>query len=192
MRAGVRGMTRQMRSASALRRSGRATESRHRARASCRTASCRTAICRSRRRSGANLRNTLHAANPESSPTETVNATRPTTMSLAMSVVRPQDLADDDDAGDLEPDRDHEQAEPHGVGDELLHLIGMERIERQAQHDRQRAETPAAEAALGGEHAQLAPYPEAIAHHPREVVEDLGQVAAGLALGQHGDGEEAD
>ena len=50
----------------------------------------------------------------------------------------------------------------------------------------------AGEAAVRGVHAHLPANLEPLAHDVREVVENLGQVAAGVALDQHGGDEEAD
>src|SRR5437762_1795296 len=112
MRVALRGITRQMRSATALRSSRRATESRHGA-----SASRRAVICRRRFRSGAYRRSTLQAAIPDSRPIETVRATTLINTSGATSVVHPENAADRDHAGDLEAERDEHQAEADRVGD---------------------------------------------------------------------------
>ena len=57
---------------------------------------------------------------------------------------------------------------------------------------RQRQQHVAGEAAVRRVHADLPPNLEALAHDVREVVENLRQVAAGVALDQHGGDEEPD
>ena len=55
---------------------------------------------------------------------------------------------------------------------------------------RQARQNPRAHAAVRGDHADLPLDLEALAHHAREVVEHLGQIAARLALRQHRGDEE--
>ena len=57
---------------------------------------------------------------------------------------------------------------------------------------RQRQQHVAGEAAVRRVHAHLPLDLEPLAHDVREVVENLRQVAAGLALNQHGGDEEPD
>ena len=69
---------------------------------------------------------------------------------------------------------------------------GLMNDERDRQERRQRQQHVAGEAAVRGVHAHLPQDLEPLAHDVREVVENLRQVAAGLALNQHGGDEEPD
>src|SRR5580698_364950 len=57
---------------------------------------------------------------------------------------------------------------------------------------RQREQDEGGEAAVRRMHANLPADLESLADHVREVVEDLGQIAAGIPLNQHGGDEEPD
>ena len=66
--------------------------------------------------------------------------------------------------------------------EERLHVLGADEHERDGQRRRQAEQHVAGEAAVRGVHAHLPQDLEPLAHHVGEVVEDLGEVAAGLAL----------
>ena len=76
--------------------------------------------------------------------------------------------------------------------EEQLHVLGIDERQRDRQRRRQRQQHVAGEAAVRGVHAHLPLDLEPLAHDVREVVENLGQVAAGVALNQHGGDEEPD
>ena len=61
-------------------------------------------------------------------------------------------------------------------------MLRVDERERDGERRRQRQQHVAGEAAVRGVHAHLPQDLEALAHDVREVVEDLGQVAARLAL----------
>ena len=69
---------------------------------------------------------------------------------------------------------------------------GLMNDERHCQDRRQRQQHVAGEAAVRRVHAHLPQNLEPLADDVREVVENLRQVAAGLALDQHGGDEEPD
>ena len=71
-------------------------------------------------------------------------------------------------------------------------MLGVDERQRDGQERRQRQQHVSGEAAVRGVDAHLPLDLEALAHHVREVVENLRQVAAGIALNQHGGDEEAD
>ena len=74
--------------------------------------------------------------------------------------------------------------------EQQLHVLGVDERQRDAERRRQRQQHVAGEAAVRRVHAHLPLDLEALAHDVREVVENLRQVAAGLALDQHRGDEE--
>ena len=73
-----------------------------------------------------------------------------------------------------------------------VHVLGIDERQRDAQHRRQRQQHVAGEPAVRRVDAHLAEDLEPLADDVREVLENLREVAAGLALDQHRGGEEPD
>ena len=71
-------------------------------------------------------------------------------------------------------------------------MFGIDERQRNGERRRQREQHVAGEAAVRGVHADLPLDLEPLAHDVREVVENLGEVAAGIPLDEHGRHEEAD
>ena len=86
--------------------------------------------------------------------------------------------------------RDHQQHLAHALAEQRVHVVRIDERERNAQHRRQRQQHVAGHAPVRGIDANLPQDLEALAHDVREVLEDLRQVAAGLALDEHRGREE--
>ena len=71
---------------------------------------------------------------------------------------------------------------PIGSVNSVPHVLRADERQRHRQRRRQRQQHVAGEPAVRGVDAHLPQNLEALADHVRQVVEDLGQVAAGLAL----------
>src|SRR5712692_10581637 len=103
----------------------------------------------------------------------------------------------DDPADPEEPNRLHHEGNEqrhlaHAVLEEQLHVLRVEHRQDDAQRRRQGQQDEGGEAAVRGVHANLPADLESLADHVREVVENLGQIAAGFPLNQHGGDEEPD
>ena len=84
---------------------------------------------------------------------------------------------------------DHLDAQRRSVTSVLM-CSGLIDEQHDGERRRQPDEHPAGDAAVRRDDADLPLHPEPIADDRREVVENLGEVAAGLALRQHGGDEE--
>ena len=84
---------------------------------------------------------------------------------------------------------DHHLAHP--LFEQAVHVLGVDERQRDCEKRRQRHQHVTGEPAVRGVHAHLAANLESLADDGREVVENLRQVAAGLALNEHGGREEA-
>src|SRR5688572_11691599 len=102
------------------------------------------------------------------------------------------DLTDPYVADELHDGRDAEQHLTHALAEEQVHVIRVDERQRDAEEGRKRQEHVAREASVRRVHPDLPQDLEPLAHDVREILENLGQVAAGLPLNQHGRGEEAD
>ena len=81
-------------------------------------------------------------------------------------------------------ERDHQQHLAHALAEQQVHVLRVDERQRDAEHRRQRQQHVAGEAAVRRVDPHLAQNLEALADDVREVLEDLRQVAAGLALDQ--------
>src|SRR2546425_9866319 len=100
------------------------------------------------------------------------------------------DLLDPDPADDLHHDRHGDHHLPDRVLEQHLHVLWIEERQSDGQEAWKTQQHVAGEAPVGRVDAHLPLDLEALAHDVREVVEDLRQIAARLALNQHGRHEE--
>ncbi len=84
----------------------------------------------------------------------------------------------------------HQHHLAHALAEQQLHVLRVDERQRDGERRRQRQQHVAGEAAVRRVHAHLALDLEALADDVREVVENLRQVAAGVALDQHRGDEE--
>ena len=94
------------------------------------------------------------------------------------------DLADPDEADGLHHDGADDHHLAHLFLEQQLHVLGVDERQRHRQRGRQRQQHVAGEAAVRRVDAHLPQDLEALADRRGEVVENLGQVAAGFALDQ--------
>ena len=80
---------------------------------------------------------------------------------------------------------------PSGSAISSLHVLRSNHEHRGGQRRREAGENPSGDPSVRGQHPHLPLHLEPLADDRREVVEHLAEVAAGLALRQHGGDEEA-
>ena len=80
-----------------------------------------------------------------------------------------------------------EHDQPELRRDEQHDVLGVHGEHVDRDHERQHREHPGGEASLRGEHVDLATHRRAFTERVRDVVQDLGEVAADLALDVHGE-----
>ena len=80
---------------------------------------------------------------------------------------------------------DGEHLDAERIGDHRLHVLRRYETENQRQRRRHRRQDPSGDPAVRRHHAHLPLHLEPLANDAREVVEDLRQIAARLALGEH-------
>ena len=84
----------------------------------------------------------------------------------------------------------HQHQPARALGEEQVHVFGVDEHQRDGEERRQSQQHVAGHAAVRRVDAHLAENLEPLAHDVGEVVEDLREVAAGLALDEHGGREE--
>src|SRR4029079_15180642 len=100
------------------------------------------------------------------------------------------DLLDPDVPGDLHTNRHHQQDLTYVFTEQHVHVVRVDEHQRDGQGRRQCQQDVSGQPAMRGVDAHLAKYLETLANDVGEVLENLRQVAAGLALNQHRRGEE--
>src|SRR5688572_20055778 len=123
----------------------------------------------------------------------TVAKTRTTariTRSMAASHLDRDHATDPEEAHDLQPEADQEQRLAGWITEEGHHVVGCQHGDEGAQGDRQDGEDHAGQAAVRRARADVTEDAEALADDARDRFHDLGQVAARLALDDHGGDEE--
>src|SRR5688500_5264028 len=123
----------------------------------------------------------------------TVAKTRTTariTRSMAASHLDRDHATDPEEAHDLQHDTDHEQLLAGRITEEGQHVIGRQQRDDGSQGNRQDGKDHAGQAAVCRARADVAENAEALADDARDRFHDLGQVAARLALDDHGGDEE--
>src|SRR3954471_777493 len=102
------------------------------------------------------------------------------------------DLLDPDVAGELHADRHHQQDLPHAFAEQHVHVVRVDERERDRQNRWQRQEHVSGEPAVSRVDADLAKNLEPLTNDMREVLENLREVAARLALDENRGREEPD
>src|SRR5581483_3270628 len=102
------------------------------------------------------------------------------------------DVADPDIANHLHHDRRHQQLLAEPLMEQEIHVRRIDHRQRRTERRRERHQDPAGEPAVRRMDADLAEDLEPLAHDVRQVVENLREVAAGVALNQDGGHEEPD
>src|SRR5258708_18264565 len=110
----------------------------------------------------------------------------PVSMALDLDV---HDLLDEEEAGEHRhqgnPQEDHAHRDPDDRGRRDEHRIEKRRcrkVDEEGEEERQRTDDIAGQALLGGQGADLALDPDALADREGDRVQDLGKVAAALVL----------
>src|SRR5262245_38831582 len=106
-------------------------------------------------------------------------------------VLHPQDASNGDHADDLQRQADQHHLDSERIVDEQTNVVGRNDEENPCDDRRQRAEHPPRDTAVRADRAHLPLDLESIADDGGKLVQYLGQIAARLALGQHGGHEEA-
>src|SRR5262245_36480112 len=130
------------------------------------------------------------AATPSATDAKTAIRTSGKSMDMTASVLDLYDFPDDEHADDLERERPDDHLDPEWIGVELPIRLGAREREEQTQADRERRQNPAGDTPVRGDDTNLTFHAEAVTNDRRQIVEDLRQVAAGFALGEHGGHEE--
>src|SRR4051812_15070967 len=95
------------------------------------------------------------------------------------------DLPDPDVPDRLHHDGGQQQHLPHVLAKEDVHVVRIDEHQRDAEHRGQREQDVASQTAMRRVNTHLPENLESLPHDVRQVLEDLGQVAAGFALDQH-------
>src|SRR5437870_605663 len=111
-------------------------------------------------------------------------------VSTIVSDLNPDDLANHKIAHRLQDDSDDQHGVPDGISEQRLDEQRVHEIHAHHDDGRHAHEQQHGEAALRGVDTHLAQDLEAFANDVRKVVENLGEVAAGLALQHHCSHEE--
>src|SRR6187401_2246713 len=144
----------------------------------------------SRRRSGAAWVSANCISRPAPSATVPKTATMVMSSSSVTSVLDVRNPPHDQRADDLQKDRDDDHPDADGIAKQGAEVIGIEQKRCGGQRRWQACEHPAGDAAVRRDDLDLPLDLEAIADDRRKVVEDLGEIATGLALRQHRRDEE--
>src|SRR6478735_165253 len=99
------------------------------------------------------------------------------------------DLTDPDVPDRLHHDGGQQQHLTHVLAEEDVHVVRVDEHQRDAEHRGQREQDVASHTAMRRINPHLPENLEALTHDVRQVLEDLGQVAARFALDQHGGSE---
>ena len=96
------------------------------------------------------------------------------------------DLSDHQRTEDLHDDGHGQHLRAHRVGKQHHDVTRIELIDGEKQHEGQCQQHDAREASFAGQRLDLSPDAEAIADQAADLVEDFGQIAAGLPLQNDG------
>src|ERR1017187_8503922 len=103
----------------------------------------------------------------------------------SQSNLYPDNSANDKVAHGLQSDASDDQGVPQGVGEKRLNEARVDEEHEDHNHGGQSHEQGHGEASLGGVDADLAQDLKAFANDVREVVKNLGEIAAGFELQHH-------